>query len=339
MTAQPLGPVLQSFFVDYLITLRGLRPTSVRSYRDVIRLLLVFVARARGCRLTRLTVEDLTFERILDCVRYLDEVRGTHVRTRNQRVTVLRTLFEYLASRMPEMLATCQRVAAIPGKRVAPPETHFLERDEISALFSRLPASGRRALRDRTLLLFFYNTGARVQEVADLCVDHLELSSHSRVHLHGKGDKWRSCPLWEDTARLLHSLLEQEHTSAVPKAPVFSSYGGRPLTRFGIYKIVRRHAALLDADQSKRRRWRVGPHILRHTTAVHLLEAGVEANVIRGWLGHADLSTTYRYAEINARAKEEALSACEAPPEASEGFPRTPVWRSDEALLNWLASL
>jgi site-specific recombinase XerD len=238
------------------------------------------------------------------------------------------------------MLATCQRVAAIPCKRVAPPEAHFLEREEISTLLGRLPTHGRHAVRDRALLLFLYNTGARAQEVADLRAEHLHLGSHPHVRLHGKGDKWRTCPLWEDTASVLRTLLPQDRGVPLSQVPVFASKVGMPLTRYGIYKIVRRHAALLlQAEQERRRGWRISPHVFRHTTAVHLLEAGVEVNVIRGWLGHADLSTTNRYAEINARAKEAALRACEAPSEASEGFPRQPVWRSDESLLNWLASL
>ena len=119
------------------------------------------------------------------------------------------------------------------------------------------------------------------------------------------------------------------------EAPVFSAATGEALTRFGIYKIVRRHAGHLDDDRTGRR---VSPHLFRHTAAVHLLEAGVEVNVIRGWLGHADLTTTNRYAEINTKAKMEALRDTE-PPGSSAGPRTTPVWRSDESLLNWLSSL
>jgi integrase/recombinase XerD len=331
MTEARLGPLLHSFLVDHLITVKGLRPASVRSYRDTVRLLLVFVATDKGCKITRLSLGDLTFERV---VRYLEQDRGNHVRTRNQRLAALHNLFEYIAGRSPEMLAVCQQVSAIPMKRAAPPETHFLERDEVEVLLRRLPRAGRLALRDRALLLFLYNTGARVQEAADLRAGHLDLGEHPLVRLHGKGDKWRTCPLWHQTAELLASLLGSLDPTPGPEAAVFTARG-EPLTRFGIYKIVRRHAASLDDPRTERR---VSPHIFRHTTAVHLLEANVEVNVIRGWLGHADLTTTNRYAEINTKAKEAALRAVE-PPDTSEESRGKPIWQSDESLLNWLASL
>ena len=215
-------------------------------------------------------------------------------------------------------------------KRVAPPKPGSWK-DEVEDLLSRLPARGRLALRDRALVLFLYNTGARVQEAADLRAGHLDLGEHPLVRLHGK-DKWRTCPLWRKTADLLSLLLQSSGQQAAPGTPVVCARR-QPLTRFGIYKIIRRHGARLDDPRTGRR---VSPHILRHTAAVHLLDAGVDVNVIRGWLGHADLSTTNRYA--NTKTKEAALRACE-PPDTSAGSRATSIWRSDETLLTWLASL
>ena len=194
MAGIPLGPTIHSFFIDHLVTVKGLRPTSIRSYRDTIRMLLCFAATDRKTKITKLTVADLDFDLVVKFLRHLEHDRGNHTRTRNQRLAVVHTLFDYIASRHPEMLATCQRVAAIPAKRAAPAETHFLERDEIDALFKHLPAEGRLARRDRALLLFLYNTGARVQEVADLRVANLDLREPATVRLHGKSDKWRTCP-------------------------------------------------------------------------------------------------------------------------------------------------
>ncbi len=338
MIAPALGQLVQSFFLDGLLTMKGLRPTSVRSYRDVIRLWLGFVAADADRRITRLTLDDLTFERVLRFLQHLDTDRHNHIRTRNHRLAVLHTFFDYLAIRVPEMLAVAERVTAIPAKRVPPAETKFLERDEVQKLFAVLPVRGPRALRDRALLLFLYNTGARVQEVVDLRVADLDLGPTPRVRLHGKGDKWRTCPLWAETTRQLRTLLAQA-PAPPPDAPVFASHSKRPLTRFGIYKLVRRHTSRLEAQGAHARRGHISPHVFRHTTAMHLLEAGVEVNVIRGWLGHVSLDTTHRYAEINVRAKEAALQACEPPSEASAASHRTPVWRSDDTLLAWLNSL
>lgn len=333
MLSSVLGPVLHSFFFDYLIAQKGLRRLSVKSYRDTIRLLLLFVASDKRGKVSRLELADLTSDRVLRFLRHLEEVRDNHVSTRNQRLAAVHTFFEYIAGRAPEMFAECQRVAAIPTKRTPPPETRFLERDELAALLAQLPTAGRFALRDRALLIFLYNTGARVQEVADLRVEHVDLERGPRVRLHGKGDKWRTCPLWDETARLLRPfVLERERD-----APVFTSAVRRPLTRFGIYKIVRRHAASVDLGQSTRRR--ISPHVFRHTTAVHLLEAGVEVNVIRGWLGHVDLATTNRYADINIRVKEAALRLTEPPIAATAESAKRPLWRDDPTLLSWLASL
>ena len=334
-----LGRLLYSFFEDYLKMQKGLQPASIRSYRDALRLFLDFVAKDAHRKITRLTPADLSSKRVLQFLQHLEDHRGNHVRTRNQRLIALHSFFEYQASRAPELLAEAQRVAAIPSKRVAPPETGFLERGDIDRLFDRLPTQGRLCLRDRALLLFLYNTGARVQEVSDLRVANLELDGQPRVRLHGKGDKWRQCPLWPATAEMLQQLLSQQESSRQPDAPVFVSRQGRPLTRFGIYKIVRRHTPHLTTNTASDHPQRVSPHTFRHTTAVHLLEAGVEVNVIRGWLGHVSLDTTNRYAEINMRAKEAALAVCQPPTQAWEGFPRKPVWRDDKDLLQWLQNL
>jgi integrase/recombinase XerD len=331
---EPLGPILHSFFADHLIVVKGLRPASVRSYRDTIRMLLHFVAADRRCKITRLALGDLTFERVVAFLKHLEVGRANHIRTRNQRLAAVHCLFEYIAGRAPEMLVVCQRVAAVPMKRVPPPETRFLERDEVEDLLRHLPREGRLAQRDRALLLFLYNTGARVQEAADVRVEHLDLGDHPLVRLHGKGDKWRTCPLWQQTAALLISLLQAVNPPSSSTSAVFSAHG-QPLTRFGIYKIVRRHGAHFDDPATARR---ISPHLFRHTAAMHLLEAGVEVNVIRGWLGHADLTTTNRYAEITTKTKQAALRASE-PPSTMEASRTQPIWRTDEALLKWLASL
>lgn len=337
MSAPTLGTLLYGFFEAHLKVQKGVSPATVKSYRDALRLFLRFIAHDRRDKITRIQIEDLTAEQVRRFLASLETERHNHTRSRNQRLAALKAFFSYLAIELPERLAEAERVMALPVKRAPPPPTLFLDRDEVQDVFARLPASGPYALRDRILLLFLYNTGARVQEVAELRRRHLDLDHH-RVHLHGKGDKWRICPLWQESVSLLRQLLD-EPPQAPPEQPVFTSQRGQALTRFGIYKIVRRHTAALGKRGSDGEPKLISPHVWRHTAAVHLLEAGVEVNVIRAWLGHVSLETTNRYAEINLALKEAALRACAPPTESSAERPGKPIWRDDPSLLKWLQSL
>lgn len=334
-----LGSVLASFFNDYLKLQRGLRPNSIKSYADAMRLLLQFVAANGKKKITQLGLDDLDADLVSQFLNSLGELRGNAAQSRNQRLAALRTFFEYVALRFPDRLGQAQKIASIPRKRAQPPETIFLERDEIEATLARLPAEGRHALRDRTLLLFLYNTGARVQEAADLRANDIHFKPTPRAHLHGKGDKWRICPLWEETANLLGKLTMASDPTSRPDGPVFTGATNAALTRFGIYKIIRRYTAEVVKRRADGKRRPVSPHVWRHSTAVHLLEAGIEVNVIRAWLGHASLETTNRYAEITLRTKRAALEKCALPTVNKEKIASKPAWQTDDTLLKWLQSL
>ena len=338
MQKNKIGLVTYSYFEDFLKTQKGLRSSSIKSYRDVLKLFLGFVAKDVHRKITRLSLKDFTADRVILFLKYLENERGNHVRTRNHRLSVLHSFFQYISRREPEFLIEAERVSNIPLKRVLPPETLFLERDQVQKILDDLVSNDPLSLRDRTLIMFLYNTGARVQEVADLRLANLDFEAQPRVNLHGKGGKWRVCPLWEETTSLLKDLIENQKVTEKDD-PIFVSRKGRALTRFGIYKIVVRHTKIISLKGSNAKTRLISPHIFRHTTAVHLLESGVEPNVIRSWLGHVDLDTTYRYAEINIRAKEAALKACEPPSVSPAAFPRKPHWRDDENLLKWLDTL
>lgn len=339
MSILTLGKILYDYFEQDLKLIRGLLPSSIHSYSDTIRLFLQFLVQDTHHKITRIPISELTANCVIRFLQHLEVQRHNSIQTRNQRLVALNTFFNYLASRMPEMIAEAERVADIPHKRVSPPQTIYLERDEIDTLFCKMPLKGRFALRDRTLLMFLYNTGARVQEAADLHVSHLKLDNQPQVYLHGKGDKWRICPLWKNTCTLISQLLKENYFDAKPEYPVFTSHKGRALTRFGIYKIVQHHTSILKKKNAKGEFIHISPHTFRHTTAVHLLEAGVDVNIIRAWLGHVSLETTNRYAEININMKQNALQVCEPPSSISKGFPRKQIWKDDQALLSWLESL
>jgi integrase/recombinase XerD len=332
-----VGQVVFAFFADYLKVQKGLRPGSVRSYRDTPKLFLAYVA--SNCRrpITRLILSDLSAQRVLDFLHMIEVARGNHVSTRNQRLAALHTFYRYVGLQYPEMLAEAQRVEGIPMKRTAPPQPDYLEHDEIETLFKNLPRQGTLSLRDRAIFMVLYNTGARVQEIADLRIADVDLDGSLRIRLHGKGDKWRSCPLWPETAEMLKRLtadVQQDQLS-----PLFMFRQRKPLTRFGIYKIVKRHAASLRRSTPEKKYRGVSPHVFRHSTAVGLLEQGVDINVIRAWLGHVSLETTSRYAEITLRGKMAAVAACLPPVTASITSRRCDGWRKDEELLKWLNSL
>lgn len=287
--------------------------------------------------LTKLALTDLTSERVLEFLHSIETERHNQIRTRNQRLAALRTFYRFLAIHYPEMLAEAQRVEAIPTKRTTASETLYMEREEIDSLFKSLVQEGKLALRDRSILMLLYNTGARAQEVVDLSVGDVDLEDPLRVRLHGKGDKWRCCPLWPETAALLKQL--ETVRRADPSQPLFMSRTGRKLTRFGLYKLVMRHTVGIHPSSDATRKHRITPHVFRHTAAVQLLEAGVDINVIRGWLGHVNLETTQRYAEINLRTKQAALATCLPPTVTAEASPPNGGWRQDEELMKWLQSL
>jgi site-specific recombinase XerD len=248
----------------------------------------------------------------------------------------VRRLFDYIAARDPRLLDQCHRIATIPRKRGAVrPEVHYLEKEQLTALLGTIPKDSVRGRRDYTLLLFMYNTGARVQEVADTRASWLTLTAPYKVELLGKGRKWRTCPLWESTVEHLRQFIKQRKCSAGPDDYLFVNRHGRPLSRSGIADMIQRYTAKAATTLASLKAYRITPHTFRHTTAMHLLQSGVEVNVIRSWLGHVSIATTNRYIEIDLAMKAKALAVCEVTtpsPDEPDG-PRNPD------ILAWLESL
>ena len=338
MKDQSLSSVIHGYFLTYLPREKGLQSSTIRSYRDSLRLFLIFVADVNRRGVSKLDLEHLNYPAVQSFLHNMETKRGNTISTRNQRLAALHTFYEYLGRTVPEVLPSCAKVAAIPMKRCPLPEMKFLARDEVEALFACIPDQDRLARRDRALLMLLYNTGARVSEIAQLTRGQLDLQSPAQVRLLGKGSKWRTCPLWRQTAKALQTMLDERASDLSPDASVFVGTTQTPMTRFGIYKRIRHYAQIWETSVKPVSQIRVTPHVFRRTTAVHLLEAGVEVNVIRGWLGHVNLDTTNRYAEITVRMKTKALELCE-PVAPSPGHPRKSTWQNDATLLAWLASL
>lgn len=331
-----LAPFVRSFFEDHLACHRNMSPNTIRSYRDALKLLLAFASERYKRAAALLRVDDVTDQVVIAFLDHIESRRSNAIQTRNHRLVAVRRLFEYVASREPRHLEHARRVMTIPRKRGGVlPEIGYLEKEQMTALLNAVANGSTRGRRDYAMLLFMYNTGARVQEVADTRVGWLSLVPPFKVELLGKGRKWRTCPLWENTANHLRQLIARQRPNAGKDDFVFVNRYGHPLSRSGIADIVQRYASKAAESQPSLQNRKVTPHTLRHTTAMHLLQSGVEVNVIRSWLGHVSIATTNRYIEIDLAMKAEALAACEVtlPSAGEEVDPRSPD------ILAWLESL
>ena len=313
MTKNPLlAPHVRTFFEDHLVCRRNVSDNTVRSYRDAIKLLLRYVAGRMKKPATRLLVTDITESLILRFLSDLEHARGNSIQTRNHRLIAIRCLFEHIAVRDPLLLGHCSKITSIPSKRGAKlPEIQYLTRDEIEGMLRAARKPEPRSCRDQALLQFMYNSGARAQETADARAPWFSLRSPPKVEILGKGQKWRTCPLWEDTAQLLRRLIDERAQPPGNDEPMFLNRFDSAITRHGIADIVHKYAHLAATDVASLRTKTVTPHTLRHTTAMHLLQSGVEVNVIRSWLGHVSIATTNRYVEIDLEMKAKALQTCE----------------------------
>lgn len=336
MTTKTLSGLVQSFFTVALPR-RGFSPQTILSYRDALKLLLRFTSEQTRLQVVRLEFTHLDDTIVAAFLDHLESGRGNLIATRNNRLAAIRSFFAFVAAEEPALAHQCQRVCSLPLKRAPCRSIPYLEPDEMQAILAAPDVSTSSGRRDHALLLFLYNTGARVQEATGVRAADLQLSRPRQVLLRGKRKKERICPLWETTARALRALLDEVGLPDLSASNVFRSEQNSPLTRFGIDYILKKHAAKAAETLPTLARKRVSPHTIRHTTAVHLLNSGVDINVIRSWLGHTDLRTTNIYAEIDLHTKRKAIESC-APPE-SKGGRRRPPWKRDPDLLSWLENL
>ncbi len=325
-----LGPWIRRFLLEHVVAERNLARNTQASYRDALRLLLPFLQTVTGTPIDRLAVEELTPAAVRRFLAHLEQARGCGGATRNLRLGALHSLAKFIGSRSPEHLAWAIEVRAIPCKKTAPPTLAYLEKPEMDAVLQAPNRQTAQGSRDHAVLLFLYNTGARADEAAHLTIGDVTGGSAPAVRLVGKGNKTRHCPLWPRTAAVLQGLAGGRATSE----PVFRNRRGQPLTRFGIYQLVRRAVRTASRQLPALGQKRISPHTMRHTCAVHLLRAGVDINTIRAWLGHVSLDTTHVYAEVDLEMKAKALAACELPAET-----RVKRWRKEPNLMEFLRAL
>jgi len=330
-----LAQALHGFLTNFLPCQRNMSPHTLHSYRDSLKLLLKFAAGEKGdpCALK---IEQLTVERVTAFLRYLENERKNRASTRNVRLSAIHSFFRYIGTQYPEHLAQTQHLLGIPFKRNRAREIQYLNFDELQALLSGIDRSTRQGQRDFTLLSLLFNTGARVSEIVGLQATDLQLTEPPSVRLFGKGRKERVCPLWPETARLVLKLLEEQGVPLDQPEAVFRNRCGARLTRFGVRIILRKHIGNAIQRVPTLKNKRIHPHSLRHSTAVHLLQSGVDLSTIAHWLGHASLNTTNKYLSVDLEAKREALAKAKPLMKSSS---KAGAWRRDADLIAWLENL
>jgi site-specific recombinase XerD len=323
---------VQAYFAEYLIQQRALSPQTVAAYRDAMVLFLQFAQSRLGKAPVAMTLAEMTPKLITAFLNHLEQQRHNCVRSRNARLAALRSFLKFAAHRDVASLQVVERALGIPVKRFERPMFGYLSTAEIQAVI-QAPPSTWIGQRDHVLLQLLYNTGARVSEITGVKVGDIVLQEHAAcVHLHGKGRKQRSVPLWRSTVKAIRAWLKR-NSHLDPGSPLLPSRNGQTMTRTNVS--LRLAAAVQVASKSypALASRTISPHTLRHTTAMHLLQAGVDISVIALWLGHESPVTTHQYVEANLAMKEQALAKLHEPDTALQRY------RAPDSLIDFLKTL
>jgi site-specific recombinase XerD len=334
-TKDRLLPLVESFFREHLQRMCGASPHTVRAYRDALRLLFSFVADSRKCSVADLTLTDLQVEAIKAFLVHLESKRANTAASRNYRLTAIRSFFRHLVRNDLSHAAQYQQVLALPSKKTRTLPASYLEPEDARLILNQPDCKTALGLRDHALMLFLYNTGARVSEALGVRNEDLSLGHPKQVRLHGKNRKDRFCPLWRETAEKLRCLpIVRE---ARPGDIVFRNVRGNELTRDGVAYILRKYTALAARKAPALHRRNITPHVMRHGCAVALLQSGADVTVIRDYLGHASVATTSRYITTNLQMKRDALEMFWR--RAGLTPARVTPWKPKPDLLAFLSSL
>lgn len=321
---------LTSYFSTYLPETCGVSPNTCNSYRDALKLLLLYFQEEKGVPANSIELRMLNRNLASDFLDWLEVQRKVSVTTRNQRLAAMKAFAHYVQYRNPEYLENCTDIIAMRPKKHEKPVIPFLTEEELKALLAQPDPSTRHGLRDLTLLSLLYDSGARVQEITDLKLKDIRLTNPAMVTLTGKGRKARQVPLMKETCKLLDAYIRNFNLNSEPlTSPLFFNQKGQALSRYGITYILKKYVSQAELDSDTRK---ISPHVLRHTKAMHLLRAGVNMIYIRDFLGHVDISTTEVYARIDAEMKRKVFE------EKVPNFtPNTTMpWEEDKDLLQWL---
>lgn len=328
--------LVETYFQGHLQRARGASPHTVRAYGHALRLFFLFLAKRVGRPVALLRLDDVRVEAVLAFLDHLESSRSNSPATRNCRLAAIHGFVEHLLRNDVTRAGQYQRVLDVRPKRARSRTIEYLDAEHVRAILMQPDRRTSAGARDYALLLLMFNTGTRVAEALALSVDDLRLAAPRHIRVRGKGNKERICPLWPETAAALRVLLEHAGSR---EGPLFRNARGGALSRDGVAYILSRHTKSAAATLSELRRRRVTPHVLRHSCAVALLQAGVDPTVIRDYLGHASVATTNRYIASNLDMKRDALAAFWRRAGLVPGRPARTTWRPKPGLLEFLASL
>lgn len=323
--------LLTRFFTQRLIQQRHASPHTIKSYRDTFHLLLQFAKTRLGKEPSQLTVEQIDAPLVSAFLDDLQDRRGISARSRNLRLTAIRSFFRFAAFEMPAQSGPIQRVLAIPSKRFAQEQVHYLTRPEVDALLAAPDQTTWSGRRDHALLLLAVQTGLRLSELTGLTRQDVQCGAGAHVHVVGKGRKERSTPLTKQTAAVLQAWLKEP-----PRGDgrmVFPNRQGGRMSNDGVQYLLAQHVKTANKHCPSLKNKKVSPHVLRHTAAMELLQAGVDTTVIALWLGHESVETTHVYLEADLAMKEKML----AKTTAHDGTPG--IYKPPDALLAFLKAL
>ncbi len=317
--------LVTTFFTSHLSAELGLSPNTVASYSDCMKLFINYLCGCLEIAPEAIDIQMISPERVLDFLDYIEKERENVASTRNQRLAAIKTFFHFLARSVPELMHANERIQAIKQKASEHHPPPSLSVEEVDAILACPDPSTLMGARDKALLQLMHNSGARVQELADITINDVRFDAPATVTVTGKGRKTRVIPLWEETAEMLTHYLELRKQLGIDSKHLFLSSRGGPMTRFGIGRRVALHAQGAVAACPSLEGRNITPHVFRHTTALHLIEAGNDIFVVKDWLGHAHIKTASQYVEVSVERKRKALEKM-PPPEGGKP-PETPQWK------------
>jgi integrase/recombinase XerD len=330
-----LACAVHGFFGPYLLEQRGLSRHTVLSYRDTVALLLRFIAKTRQTDPATLDLDCLTSQIVLEFLNHLEKERHNKTSSRNVRLAAIHAFARYVSIQFPERLQQVQQILGVPFKRAGTRPIEYFEYDEIRSILGSVDRTKYCGRRDYALLALMFNSGARVQEIVDIGACDLQLQPPPQIKLVGKGRKTRICPLWPQTAKVLKAFVSERGLDMRSGAAVFCNQRGGRLTRFGIRYLLAKYCRIAAGKSPSLTRKRLHPHSVRHSTATFLLKSGVDLPSVSHWMGHANVTTTGRYAKVDLEMKREALARA-----ATLGETIAPTkWRPSRSVLEWLATL